>query len=60
MSRDKESVALITDHSLTNLAIAQSVDPSRFVLHEFSSDCPQLTARLIELEPTLIFVRASN
>jgi CheY-like chemotaxis protein len=59
MSQDKVSVALITDHSLTNLAIAQSVDQSRFVLHQFSSDCPQLTARLIELDPALIFVRAT-
>jgi adenylate cyclase len=59
MGRDKISVALITDHSLTNRAIARSVDQSRFVLHPLSSDHPHLTAKLVELSPALIFVRAT-
>ena len=59
MRRDKESVALITDHRLTNRVIASSVDQTRFAMHELSSDSPHLTAELIELDPAVIFVRAT-
>ena len=59
MSRDRISVALITDHSLTNRAIARCVDQSHIVLHPLSSDHPHLAAKLIELNPAVIFVRAT-
>ena len=59
MSSQQHSIALVTDHILTNCQIARGLDESRFVLHSLASDDLDLTAKLAELDPALIFVRAS-
>ncbi len=59
MSRDRISVALITDHSLTNRSIARCLDQSGFELHALPSENPQLIEKLVELNPALIFLRAT-
>lgn len=59
MSRERVSVALITDHSLTNRSIARCIDQSRFDLNSLPSNHPHLMDQLVELNPTIVFLRAT-